>query len=213
MKRNRMKWNPDIKRAVTAIMIGFMALVIGFGLGWAGCLSYGMEKAQANLEETPISEQDQDVRIVELVQNAELIGQVENLRAEKEPDLILAEDILPEAPSIPGKLLTDDELDMVCGMVMGEGAGREMYIAIAQCMKNAMEIYDWTAAETIEQLYGTPRTEWSPLVEDVVTGVFYEGLAVTDEPILFYYAEDLCESPWHESRPFVMQIRNTRFFK
>lgn len=213
MRRNRMKWNPDIKQAITAFMIGFMALVIGFGLGWAGCLSYGIERAAANLEASEIVETDPDIQIVELVQSAEPKGQAENLRAEKEPDLILAEDLLPEAPSIPGRLLTDEELDMVCGMVMGEGAGREMYIAIAQCIRNAMEIYDWTAAETIDQLYGTPRAEWSPLVEEVVTGVFYEGLTVTDEPILFYYAEDLCESPWHESRPFVMQIRNTRFFK
>ena len=67
--------------------------------------------------------------------------------------------------------------------------------------------------ETIEKIYGTPRTEWSPLVEECVRGVFFQGWQVTDEPIMFYYAEDLCESPWHESRPFVLQIKNTRFFK
>lgn len=109
--------------------------------------------------------------------------------------------------------LTEEEFATVCGMVMGEGWGRDMYIAIAQCIRNARDIFGWTIDETIEKLYGTPRQEWSALVEECVRGVFWEDLRVTDEPILFYYSYTLCDSPWHETRPYVMTIRNTRFFK
>lgn len=108
--------------------------------------------------------------------------------------------------------LTKEEFDMVCGMVMGEGDGQLMYKAIAQCMKDSMEINGWTAAETIQKLYGTPRTEWTPLVEECVRAVFFEGEKVTEEPIQYYYATDLCDSPWHETRPYVMTIKTTRFF-
>lgn len=132
---------------------------------------------------------------------------IETRRYEK----VIVEDVLPEAPVIP--VLTDDEFNIICGMVMGEGNGREMYIAITQCIKNAMDIYGWSAEETIDKLYGIPKKEWSPLVEEVVKGVFYDGLKVTEEPILFYYAEDLVYSEWHETQTYVMTIKNTRFFK
>ena len=176
-----------------AVIVGILSFIIGAGLGFL----------YATAEQIPEEQ---------LVQSFELTEPQEDLSSKKRQDLTLAEDILPEPIKYPREL-SDEDFATVCGMVMGEGNGREMYIAIAQCIRNAMELNGWSVQETIDKLYGTPRTEWSELVEECVRGVFYTDWSVTSEPIMFYYAEDLVYSAWHESRPFVLQIKNTRFFK
>ena len=122
----------------------------------------------------------------------------------------MAEDILPEWNFPP---ITVEEERLVCSIVMHEGNGREMYIAIAQCIKNARDINNWSIKETISLLYGAGRDEWTEEVTEIVHEVFWNGLKITDEPIEFYYAEDLCYSEWHETQDYCFTILNTRFFK
>lgn len=179
------------------LMVGILSAILGAGLGF-------LYATAEPLEETGVSP--------ETVQCIALSQEQKTLSPKTETDLILAEDILPEW-EWKDEVFQQGEFEMVCGMVMGEGNGRDMYIAICQCIKNAMALKGWSATETIKNLYGTPRAEWSSLVEECVKGVFYGNLSVTDEPILYYYAEDLCESPWHESQDYCFTILNTRFFK
>ena len=69
-------------------------------------------------------------------------------------------------------------------------------------------------AYTIHNMYGyangkTPDRN----VKTIVYDVLYNGLSVTDEPILYFYAPALTYSAWHESQIFVMEIGGHRFFK
>lgn len=110
--------------------------------------------------------------------------------------------------------LTGEERSEVERVVMAEAGGesREGIIAVAQCILNAAEREGIRPTEAVKKYGYTPiRKEPSEAVREAVAAVFDSGETVTDEPILYFYA-DYIRSGWHESQRFVMQIGVHRFF-
>ncbi len=111
--------------------------------------------------------------------------------------------------------ISEDEYEFICTIVMAE-AGAEPYegiIAVTQCYLNAMKKEN-ADAYTIHNKYGYAKGKTPDRnVRTIVYDVLYNGLSVTDEPILFFYAPSLTYSAWHESQIFVMEIGGHRFFK
>ena len=111
--------------------------------------------------------------------------------------------------------ISEDEYEFICTIVMAE-AGAEPYegiIAVTQCYLNAMKKEN-ADAYTIHNMYGYAKGKTPDRnVKTIVYEVLYNGLSVTDEPILYFYAPALTYSAWHESQIFVMEIGGHRFFK
>lgn len=110
--------------------------------------------------------------------------------------------------------LTDEERYEVERVVMAEAGSesREGIMAVAQCILNASEKESVRPTEAIKMYKYTPnRKEPNEAVKEAVTAVFDEGETVTDEPILYFYANYIY-SGWHESQRFVTQIGVHRFF-
>ena len=111
--------------------------------------------------------------------------------------------------------LSDEERDEVERVMMAECGGEERdgMIAVGQCILNACEESGLRPHEALERYgYTHIRKEPSEAVKEAVCAVFDRGETVTDEPILYFYA-DYAKSPWHESQQFVMQIGVHRFFE
>lgn len=110
--------------------------------------------------------------------------------------------------------LTDEERYEVERVVMAEAGSesREGIMAVAQCILNASEKESVRPTEAIKMYKYTPnRKEPNEAVKEAVTAVFDNGETVTDEKILYFYA-DYIYSGWHESQRFVTQIGVHRFF-
>lgn len=110
--------------------------------------------------------------------------------------------------------LTDEERYEVERVVMAEAGSesREGIMAVAQCILNASEKEGVRPTEAIKMYKYTPnRKEPNEAVKEAVTAVFDEGETVTEEPILYFYANYIY-SGWHESQRFVTQIGVHRFF-
>lgn len=110
--------------------------------------------------------------------------------------------------------LTAEERYEIERVVMAEAGreSREGIIAVAQCILNASEKEDIRPTEAIKKYKYTPiRKEPNEAVKEAVTAVFDNGETVTDEKILYFYA-DYIYSGWHESQRFVTQIGVHRFF-
>ena len=111
--------------------------------------------------------------------------------------------------------ISEDEYEFICTIVMAE-AGAEPYegiIAVTQCYLNAMKKEN-ADAYTIHNMYGYAKGKTPDRnIRTIVYDVLYNGLSVTDEPILYFYAPALTYSAWHESQIFVMEIGGHRFFK
>ena len=85
---------------------------------------------------------------------------------------------------------------------------------VAQCILNGC-LRDGTppSVTVVEYQYAKSRPEPSESVKDAVSAVFDRHDVVTDEPILYFYAPDRCESAWHESLDLVVEYGGHRFFK
>lgn len=112
--------------------------------------------------------------------------------------------------------LTDEERRVVENIVMGE-AGAEPYegqMLVAQCILNACERDNLLPSEVREEYkYSGWKENPTDSVKLAVTEVFDNGVKAIDEPILYFYAPALCNSGWHESQVFVVEVGGHRFFK
>lgn len=118
-------------------------------------------------------------------------------------------------PVVVRYALSDEERDEVERVMMAECGGEERdgMIAVGQCILNACEESGLRPHEALKKYgYTHIRKEPSEAVKEAVCAVFDRGETVTDEPILYFYA-DYAKSPWHESQQFVMQIGVHRFFE
>lgn len=110
--------------------------------------------------------------------------------------------------------LTAEERYEIERAVMAEAGSesREGIMAVAQCILNASEKEGIRPTDAIKKYKYTPiRKEPNEAVKEAVTAVFDNGETVTDEPILYFYANYIY-SGWHESQRFVTQIGVHRFF-
>lgn len=118
--------------------------------------------------------------------------------------------------------LTEDDRWFIESVMAGECA-YESYkgkLAVAQCYFDAM-IKDGLTAREVKEVY--QYAGWNPDLDkqdrkmyievmDAVHDIFDMGQFVTEKPILFFYAPKWCDSPWHESQEFEMEIGGHRFF-
>jgi hypothetical protein len=109
--------------------------------------------------------------------------------------------------------LTDEELRLVCGIVMHE-AGGESYegkMAVAQCILNQCE-YENERPAGVAWKFAEPRESWPGDVLEAVTAVFHEGQTVTDDKILWFYAPAESAGTFHNTQRFVVEIGGHRFY-
>lgn len=112
--------------------------------------------------------------------------------------------------------LSDYEFHVACSIVMGEAGGESdrgiMLLAqalIDGCQKNGVLP---SQLRSLYQYQGY-NENYTERVENAVTAVFKEGRRVIDDTVLYMYNSAMVSSAWHESRPFVTQEGNIRFFK
>lgn len=147
----------------------------------------------------------------------ELVRDVEN-HAEKIHQIETNKNGSVTDPKKPYYALTDEDRDIVERVVAAESLSEpyEGQKAVAQCILNTALNTGKTPAEVVlaPGQYATPlnEEEVSERVKSAVADIFDEGNLVTAEPIQYFYAPKWCDSEWHESLPFVMQIGGHRFF-
>lgn len=112
--------------------------------------------------------------------------------------------------------LTAEERTLIEQVVSAESRGEpyDGQVAVAQCILNAC-LKDNLRPEAVlkKYHYTNARVEPTSSVLRAVAAVFDRGEGVTDEPIIYFYNPNLCESEFHESQIFVIEIQNHRFFK
>lgn len=113
-------------------------------------------------------------------------------------------------------LLSDKERDYVERVVMAEAGGEDLIgqILVAQCILNGCLQDQIRPVEVcIRKDYTEPAKSATESVKESVSLVFDNGYKYTDENIQYFYAPDKVKSEWHESREFVLEYGNHRFFK
>ena len=123
-----------------------------------------------------------------------------------------------EGPTEPAVFfeLTAEERTLIEQVVSAESRGEpyDGQVAVAQCILNACLKDNIRPAAVLKKYhYTTARVEPTSSVRRAVAAVFDRGEGVTDEPIIYFYNPNLCESEFHESQTFVIEIKNHRFFK
>lgn len=111
--------------------------------------------------------------------------------------------------------LTDDEFDLICGVVMAEAGGEpyEGQLAVAQCILNACDREGKRPAATIKALRcASPRSEWTESVACAVRAVFFEGETVTPENIIWWKNPAKCGKSFHDSQRMVIEIAHHCFY-
>lgn len=121
----------------------------------------------------------------------------------------------PTEPAVFFKL-TAEERTLIEQVVSAESRGEpyDGQVAVAQCILNAC-LKDGIRPEAVlkKYHYTKARVEPTSSVCAAVAAVFDRGEGVTEEPILYFYNPHLCNSEFHESQIFVIEIQNHRFFK
>lgn len=116
-------------------------------------------------------------------------------------------------------LISEVDRAVVERVVMAEAGGEpfEGQKAVAQCILETARATGQTPGEAALEpgQYATPSKpeEVTESVRAAVVAVFDDGALVTDEPIRYFYNPARCESRWHESLTFVIEIGGHRFFK
>lgn len=112
--------------------------------------------------------------------------------------------------------LTDAERWEVASVVTAEAEGEPFAgkVGVAQCILQACEDDGIRPAEAlVKYSYAKTRPEPTEEALDAVQDVFDFGHVATTEPIKYFYAPARCQSEWHESQDFVLQINGHKFFK
>ncbi len=116
---------------------------------------------------------------------------------------------------IPIFFLNDYERLVVECIVMGESGGEsyEGQVLVAQCVLNAC-LKDNLQPSEVRNVYKYSGWNANPSesVKNAVSAVFDNGYKVTDEFILYFYAPKYCNSVWHETQKFVIEVGGHRFF-
>lgn len=111
--------------------------------------------------------------------------------------------------------LNDYQREVAERIVMGE-SGIESYdgqVLVAQCLLNACLKDGLLPSEVREKYkYAGWHNNPSDSVKKAVSAVFDDGYKITDEFILYFYAPMYCESDWHESQRFVIEVGGHKFF-
>jgi spore germination cell wall hydrolase CwlJ-like protein len=116
----------------------------------------------------------------------------------------------------PAFRLSDKERRIVECVVMGEASGESFrgQMLVAQCLLNACLKDGLQPSESrVKYKYSGWDNNPSESVKEAVSAVFDDGLEITDEPILYFYAPKHCNGKWHETQVHVITVGNHKFFK
>lgn len=152
------------------------------------------------------------VEETEVVTEPTIEETIENVVEQTEPEKENDEPIVKDEPTF---YLSDYERRVVECMVMGE-SGNQPYdgqVLVAQCILNAC-LKDGLQPLEVRTRYKYSGWHNNPSdsVKEAVSAVFDDGYKVTDEFILYFYAPKYCNSKWHESQRFVIEVGGHRFF-
>ncbi len=112
---------------------------------------------------------------------------------------------------------TDDEVDYILRVITAEGGGDRLVCnGVVQCLYNACRRDGWThsVTEVLREYQYTGPASWiSDEARMAWDQVFCSGVTYVDfEDSLYFYAPAYCDSPWHESQRFVIEVGGVRFF-
>lgn len=108
--------------------------------------------------------------------------------------------------------------DYVLRVITAEGGTDQLVCnGVTQCLYNACERDLWahSVEYIIEEYQYTTPAEWvSDEARNAFDAVFCSGVTFVDfGDALYFYAPAYCESEWHESLPFVIEVGGVRFFE
>ena len=113
--------------------------------------------------------------------------------------------------------LTAADRDILERLVMGEagGEGYEGAALVAQCIRDAMLYKGYNSVESVRTglaYTGSLSRQPNSDVKRAVAFIFDDGGYAVRHRIFYFYAFQWCNSPWHETQPFVIQHGGHRFF-
>lgn len=205
--------NFRLKRLIelAIIVVIVLTMMSGCGSNVETTEAVGSETAKSTEPtETTIVEETEVVTEPTIEETIEDV--VEQTEPETEPKNEESEPVVKDEPTF---YLSDYERRVVECMVMGE-SGNQPYdgqVLVAQCILNACLKDNLQPSEVRTRYkYSGWHNNPSDSVKNAVSAVFDDGYKVTDEFILYFYAPKYCNSKWHESQRFVIEVGGHRFF-
>ncbi len=113
--------------------------------------------------------------------------------------------------------LTSEERAAIEQMVASEGGYCEyrFQALVALCILNGCEADNLRPLELFARgdFWLTHNVEPTDITKQAVSDVFDRGIMPTEEKVRYYYNPSYCESPAHETFPYVLTCCGCRFFK
>lgn len=113
--------------------------------------------------------------------------------------------------------LSDYDRDLLERLVTGEAAslGFDGCALVAQAVRDTMVLSGTTSVEKIIKDYkytGSTNLKATQAAKDAVSFIFDQCGYAVQHRIIYFYAEDIVSSPWHETQNYVTSCANVRFF-
>jgi len=105
--------------------------------------------------------------------------------------------------------------DYVLRVITAEGGSDQLVCnGAVQCLFNACQREGCSPEQAIQDYQYTGPADWiSDEARNAWDAVFCSGYRFVDfEDALYFYAPAYCDSPWHESQRFVIEVGGVRFF-
>ena len=118
----------------------------------------------------------------------------------------------------PGHVdLTPDQREKLERLVMGEGGSMSYQgcLLVAQAIRDAMVFSNTNSVDAIiaEYQYSASLAKKpNSKVKNAVAQIFDNDGYAVNHRILYFYASDMVNNPWHESQNFITSCENVRFF-
>ncbi len=108
--------------------------------------------------------------------------------------------------------------EYILQVITAEGGTDQLICnGVVQCLYNACRRDGWahSVTEILREYQYTGPAGWvSEEARNAWDAVFLSGVTYVDfGGALYFYAPRYCESPWHESQRFVIEINGIRFFE
>lgn len=119
---------------------------------------------------------------------------------------------------VPGHVdLPTDQREKLERLVMGEGGSMSYQgcLLVAQAIRDAMVLSKTNSVDAIiaEYQYSASLTKKpNAKVKKAVSEIFDNDGYAINHRILYFYASDMVNNPWHESQNFITSCENVRFF-
>lgn len=105
--------------------------------------------------------------------------------------------------------------DYILRVITAEGGSDQLVCnGVVQCLFNACQREGCSPEQALQDYQYTGPADWiSDEARNAWDAVFCSGYRFVDfEDALYFYAPAYCDSPWHESQRFVIEVGGVRFF-